>query len=254
MEGEYPAGVLQLLRDEQVEECTLGLRKSFEVPWAAAADLDLQPRGKFLKPMAGEVGRGDLREQPRVKRRGRVHGSCRALSRSMTARSMPSRAGSGGALLPMGIAASPLALGRARVLSVGRASKQRGDQGRAVHALRQLVVHVAERDLQIGVDSREFAAPQALVDRQQVEVGFHERIGDLEGALGRMQADELQPARQLRARLAPHARVEGRGHGIAVEDGEDEIAQGIELAVRSSPASGRSTPSTSSPTMASPIG
>jgi hypothetical protein len=31
------------------------------------------------------------------------------------------------------------------------------------------------------MNRRKFAAPQALVDRQQIEVGFRERIGDLEG-------------------------------------------------------------------------
>ncbi len=46
---------------------------------------------------------------------------------------------------------------------------------------------------------------------------------------GAMQADELQPARKLGARLAPGLLAERRRDRIAVEDREDERAERIEL-------------------------
>ena len=70
---------------------------------------------------------------------------------------------------------------------------------------------------------------QLLVDRHQVEIAFGERLRDVHGALRRMQADQLQPARQLGARLAPRRLAERRGNRIAVEDREHERAERIEL-------------------------
>ena len=55
-------------------------------------DLDTEPRGEIVERVAGEIGLGDLGEQPRVERARRLQGTAaRSHSRLSTARSKPMR-------------------------------------------------------------------------------------------------------------------------------------------------------------------
>src|SRR5262245_11601306 len=137
-------------------------------------------------------------------------------------------ANNGVALLAIGMRLS--ALGGGSIPRSAQTIAQGCQERRSIHACRQLTVHIAQRDPQVPANRRKFALAQRCVDWQQVEVGGNERVGDLECSLWRMQTDLLEAPRQLAARLAPCARIEGRGNGIAIEDGKDQGMQGLELA------------------------
>src|SRR6266511_4759011 len=62
-----------------------------------------------------------------------------------------------------------------------------------------------------------------------MEIGVRPSLANVESPFRRMQADELEPARKLGARLAPRLLAERRRDRIAVEDAQDECTESIEL-------------------------
>src|SRR5262245_56974280 len=112
----------------------------------------------------------------------------------------------------------------------GRSSlPQSGRQGCRIQTLRELVVDVAQRHPQVVANGRKLGRAQLLVDRHQIEIGLAPGFADLEGALGRVHADEAEPAHQLAARLAPRLRAERGRNRITVEYRKNEVAQHLEL-------------------------
>ena len=131
---------------------------------------------------------------------------------------------------------------------------QCGRHRRCIQTFGEFVMDVAQRHPQVIANGRVIGSAQLLVDGHQIEIGVRPRFANVEGALRRMQADELEPARKLGARLAPRLLAERRRDRIAVEDGENERTERIELRDVGRRHRGRSTPSTNSATMASPSG
>jgi len=63
-----------------------------------------------------------------------------------------------------------------------------------------------------------FPASQLFVDGHQGEIALSERFGDVLGRLRRMEADEIEAARELPPGLQPSDLPERGGHRIAIEN------------------------------------
>ena len=113
---------------------------------------------------------------------------------------------------------------------------------------------VAKADAEIIARRLEIPAAQFFVDRHHREIGFRQRVGNVHHPLGRVPSDEIEPVRKLAARLVPGIFSDRWRNRIAVEHRKNDRDQLVEDFAALRPGLEASTPSTISPTIASPSG
>ena len=116
--------------------------------------------------------------------------------------------------------------GRSKNHAVGPAINARPTASR--QCADQFVMDVAQADAQITARRLEIASAQLFVDRHHCKIGFRQRFRNVHHALGRMHPDQIEPMREVAARLLPgHLSARWRDR-IAVENRKNEYDERVQ--------------------------